>query len=213
MNVPDAKLSRGNINHALTNHQGATNEELLATLEIGELEREKLRLILEILNHPEFAELVEEGKITFGIVKPRRDQAIRMQGTDEENTERLIEAIQPPLQVVIRQDLFFPREIVEDLYTHLRPLAEGTVFARVVRDMCSTATTILVLFDPDGNAVQEFREQIGPTRADPNEAGETLRHRFGAGVENNAIHGSDGVENVKRELGFFKQLLELLDRG
>jgi len=210
LKAPDAKLSRGNINRVLSENQGAAHEDILDTLEIGELEREKLALIVEVLKHPEFARLVEEGHLTFGMVKPRREEAVRTPGSDEENTERLIAAIKPPLQVLIRQDFFWPREIMENFYDHLRPLAGGTVFERVVRDMSSRAVTALILFNPEGNAIQEWREQIGPTGADPHEPGETLRHRFGAGIENNGTHGSDSVENVKQDFTFLKEVLEKL---
>lgn len=210
--VPDARLTRPKINRTLAAQQNRTGEEIRDALEIGALEQEKLRLILEILNHPEFEQMINEGRITFGMVKPHREQAHRIpDGTDEENTEKVIEAIRPPLEVVIRQDFPPTAEMMREFYRHLRDLDEdGAIINRVVNFMTSSSPTALVLFNPKGDAIKEWRDQMGPTRADPREEGETLRHRFGNGVENNAVHGSDSIESVKRELALFKELLELL---
>lgn len=52
------------------------------------------------------------------------------------------------------------------------------------------------------NAVLDYRELIGAT--DPAEAKEgTVRKRFAGSKAENAIHGSDSVENGLIEVGFF----------
>lgn len=52
------------------------------------------------------------------------------------------------------------------------------------------------------NAIEDFREFIGAT--DPNEAKEgTIRADFADSVGENIIHGSDSVENGKKEANFF----------
>jgi nucleoside-diphosphate kinase len=52
------------------------------------------------------------------------------------------------------------------------------------------------------NAIEDFREFIGAT--DPNEAEEgTIRADFADSVGENIIHGSDSVENGKKEAAFF----------
>lgn len=52
------------------------------------------------------------------------------------------------------------------------------------------------------NAVLDYRELIGAT--DPAEAKEgTVRKRFASSKAENAIHGSDSVENGLIEVGFF----------
>src|SRR4029079_812372 len=57
------------------------------------------------------------------------------------------------------------------------------------------------------NAVAEFRKLIGAT--DPAKADEgTIRKLFAASVGENAIHGSDSVENAKIEGDFMFSVLE-----
>ncbi len=52
------------------------------------------------------------------------------------------------------------------------------------------------------NAIEDFRTFIGAT--DPNEAEEgTIRADFADSVGENIIHGSDSVENGKKEANFF----------
>lgn len=59
------------------------------------------------------------------------------------------------------------------------------------------------------NAVADYRELIGAT--DPAEAKEgTVRKLFAASKQENAVHGSDSVENGKIEVSFFFAESELL---
>lgn len=52
------------------------------------------------------------------------------------------------------------------------------------------------------NAVTDFRKLIGAT--DPLQAAPgTIRKKFGVSLGENAIHGSDSIENGKEEIAFF----------
>jgi nucleoside-diphosphate kinase len=52
------------------------------------------------------------------------------------------------------------------------------------------------------NAVEDFRALIGAT--DPSEAAEgTIRASFADGIEQNIIHGSDSIDNGKKEAAYF----------
>jgi nucleoside-diphosphate kinase len=58
------------------------------------------------------------------------------------------------------------------------------------------------------NAILRNREVMGAT--DPAKAAEgTLRKRFGAHIEHNAVHGSDGPETAREEIAFFFRGAEL----
>lgn len=59
------------------------------------------------------------------------------------------------------------------------------------------------------NAVADYRTLIGAT--DPAEAEEgTIRKRFASSKGENAVHGSDSVENGRFEVGFFFSERELV---
>lgn len=83
-------------------------------------------------------------------------------------------------------------------------------FEDLTRFMSSGPVVVLAL--EKERAVEEFRSLIGAT--DPAEAlPGTIRHRFGTSKGENAIHGSDSVENAIREIAFFFSLTELVDHN
>lgn len=52
------------------------------------------------------------------------------------------------------------------------------------------------------NAIGRYRELMGPTDSTKAPAG-TIRQKFGTDIERNAVHGSDGPDTAKFELGWF----------
>ena len=52
------------------------------------------------------------------------------------------------------------------------------------------------------NAIIENRKIMGAT--DPKNAEEgTLRKLFGISIDKNSVHGSDSIDNAKKEISFF----------
>jgi nucleoside-diphosphate kinase len=77
---------------------------------------------------------------------------------------------------------------------------DKTFFESLVEFMTSGPVVVMIL--KHKNAVEEFRKLIGST--DPNKAEPgTIRKTFAVSVQMNAIHGSDSIENAKREADFF----------
>ncbi len=65
-----------------------------------------------------------------------------------------------------------------------------------------TSGTVVILALEGTNAVVKNRDIMGatdPKKAAPN----TIRAKFGEGIEANAVHGSDSVENGINEVAFF----------
>ncbi len=62
------------------------------------------------------------------------------------------------------------------------------------------------------NAVKHLREVMGATNPEEAAAG-TIRSLYATSIEENAIHGSDSLENAVIELGFFFSRAELLAAG
>ncbi len=59
------------------------------------------------------------------------------------------------------------------------------------------------------NAISALRDLMGPTDSTKAPAG-TIRGKFGANIERNAVHGSDAPETAAIELGFFFPQLDRL---
>lgn len=77
---------------------------------------------------------------------------------------------------------------------------ERPFFDELVEFMTSGPCIPLVL--EKDNAIEDFRSLIGAT--DPSKAEEgTIRKAYADSVGENIVHGSDSVENGKREVAFF----------
>ena len=93
--------------------------------------------------------------------------------------------------------------------THLtRPVAEGfyavhkarPFFGELVEFMTRSPVVVAVLERED--AVAKYRGVMGAT--DPAKAeANTIRKLYGANVGENAVHGSDSLENAQVEIGYF----------
>ena len=61
---------------------------------------------------------------------------------------------------------------------------------------------ILVMILEGENAIEENRKIMGAT--DPKNAEEgTIRKEYGISIDKNSVHGSDSLDNAKKEIGFF----------
>jgi nucleoside-diphosphate kinase len=62
------------------------------------------------------------------------------------------------------------------------------------------------------NAVAAHRDIMGAT--DPKKAAPgTIRADFADSIDENAVHGSDSIENAKNEIGYFFRVVELCPRA
>jgi nucleoside-diphosphate kinase len=71
-----------------------------------------------------------------------------------------------------------------------------------------TSSPVITIALQKDNAIADYRKLIGAT--DPAKADEgTVRKLYATNVQENAVHGSDSVENGKIEVGFFFSEAEL----
>tara|TARA_B100001027_G_C16246315_1_gene322060 strand:- start:802 stop:1209 length:408 start_codon:yes stop_codon:yes gene_type:complete len=71
-------------------------------------------------------------------------------------------------------------------------------------DLCSYLSSgpIVVMILEGINAVLNNRKLMGAT--DPKKAREnTVRKMYGISIDKNSVHGSDSIENAKKEISFF----------
>tara|TARA_X000001036_G_C20118583_1_gene578342 strand:+ start:47 stop:454 length:408 start_codon:yes stop_codon:yes gene_type:complete len=72
------------------------------------------------------------------------------------------------------------------------------------KDLCAYLSSgpIFVMILEGDNAVLANRKLMGATN--PKEAAEnTIRKKYGISIDKNSVHGSDSVENAKKEIEFF----------
>ena len=71
-------------------------------------------------------------------------------------------------------------------------------------DLCTYLSSgpIVVMMIEKENAIKENRNLMGVTN--PKDADEgTIRKKYGISIDKNSVHGSDSVENAKKEIDFF----------
>lgn len=87
--------------------------------------------------------------------------------------------------------------------------AHRPFFQELVSFMVTGPVLVLVLQGED--AVAKNRELMGATN--PKEAAPgTIRADFAKSIEKNAVHGSDSLENAKKEIAFFFKSQEIFVR-
>ncbi len=80
-------------------------------------------------------------------------------------------------------------------------------FKSLVAFMTSGPCVVMAL--EGDSAITRYRELMGPTDSRKAPAG-TIRNKYGTDIEKNAVHGSDGPDTARFELGYFFPGHELL---
>ena len=71
-------------------------------------------------------------------------------------------------------------------------------------DLCNYLSSgpVLVMVLKKDNAIAENRKIMGTTNPKDADPG-TIRKEFGISIDKNSVHGSDSIENAKKEIDFF----------
>ncbi len=85
---------------------------------------------------------------------------------------------------------------------------ERPFFQDLVSFMVSGPVIVQVL--QGENAVSLYRKVMGATNPQDAEVG-TIRKEFALSIEANSVHGSDSVENAKKEISFFFSETEIFE--
>jgi nucleoside-diphosphate kinase len=101
------------------------------------------------------------------------------------------------LRIAAMRMLHLTRKEAEGFYAVHR---ERPFFPDLVEFMTSGPVVVMVLEGDD--AIEHNREIMGAT--DPAKAAEgTLRKLYAESIQNNAVHGSDGPDTARFEIGYF----------
>ena len=87
---------------------------------------------------------------------------------------------------------------------------EGKPFFNDLKKFMTSGPVFVQVLEGE-NAVQKNRDLMGST--DPKEAASgTIRADFANSIDANAVHGSDSVESAKREIEYFFDTEEILNK-
>lgn len=133
---------------------------------------------------------------TFSIIKPdafRKGQAGAI----------LAEIEKAGFQIVAIKKLSISREQAEGFYYVHK---ERPFFGSLTQFM-SSGPIIAMVLEKD-NAIADLRKLMGATNPAQADAG-TIRKKYAESIEANAIHGSDGEDTARFEIGYFFAGFEL----
>jgi nucleoside-diphosphate kinase len=108
------------------------------------------------------------------------------------------------LHIVAQKRLHLTQEQAEKFYEVHK---ERPFFKDLVKFMISGPVVVQVLEGPD--AVAANRKIMGATNPANADAG-TIRKEFAESIEANSVHGSDSLDNAKREITFFFSETEIV---
>ena len=132
--------------------------------------------------------------------------------SDVEQTLSIIkpDAIERDLQNKIKDEFIKSGfAIIKEKKIHITKI-EAEEFYKVhqskpfYNDLCEYLSSgpIFVMILEKFNAILDNRELMGAT--DPEKAGVgTIRKKYGISIDKNSVHGSDSLENAKKEIQFF----------
>ncbi len=101
------------------------------------------------------------------------------------------------LKIIASKTLQLTQEQAEDFYSVHK---DKPFFSDLVSYMSSGPVEVLLLQGEDAVAVN--RQVIGSTNPLSASPG-TIRADFGTDIQHNAVHGSDSLDNAKKEIAFF----------
>ncbi len=133
---------------------------------------------------------------TFAIIKP--------DAVAKKATGAILQKIEESgLEIVAMKRLQLSEPLARGFYAVHR---ERPFYGDLVKFMTSGPVVVLVLRAE--NAIQRWRDLMGPTNSEDAPAG-TIRGDFGTDVERNASHGSDAPETARVEISYFFNATEI----
>ena len=101
------------------------------------------------------------------------------------------------LKIIEMKKLQLTKEQAQEFYA----IHKERPFYNDLVDFMISGSVVVSVLEGD-NAVLHHRDVMGATN--PQDAAEgTIRQLYGASIDNNAVHGSDSLENAQVEINFF----------
>lgn len=134
---------------------------------------------------------------TFTIIKP--------DAVEENNIGEIVADIEKAGFAILGMKMSrISREQAESFYA----IHKGKVFFNELMNYITRSKVVMMALEKN-NAISDFRKLIGATNPDDAEPG-TIRKKYAKSIQENAVHGSDSVENGILEVGFFFSESELI---
>ena len=180
---------------------------------------ESLSEVLSIFDDRRLEQEILSGNVTLAMVRPNvGPDANNLNLPDFEAADR-IEGMIEGLGVLAKFSFNFTTETTEEFYgggpqesmskeSPIDPIKYVSRWPEFVEFMTSGPTTVILLHDPSGDAIQKWRSHLGHWNIDEVRDESTIRGKLGVNKYNNLVHGSDAPESVLRELSIIRRCVE-----
>jgi nucleoside diphosphate kinase len=193
-------------------------EQELARTEITDTTEYK-QSVVELLSDDRILEAAKSGRLTLAMIRPFIGPDANLQGLSDAECADLIEEMIQGLGVVGKFSFKFTEDVVGEFYegapqevmeknTPLDSTRFDSRWPEFKEFMASGTTTALLLYAPDGDAIEKWRAHLGHWNIDKFRDPATIRGALGVNLYNNLVHGSDAPESVVRELGLIRSIVE-----
>jgi len=143
-----------------------------------------------------------QKQLTLAILKP----SVFLSQNSTKQLQTITNAIEKSnLKIVARKKMTLTEEKVALFYKE----HEGKFFEKKLKESMTRGPIEVFCLEGE-NAISKWRELMGPTLREKNiSLPNTLRGQFATSDTRNAVHGSDSIQNAKKELLFFFEKNEL----
>lgn len=191
-----------------------------AEILLSQNERQKLQRTVQILASNNLQRFIEQGKVTFGAIKPNTKESNLGVETDEQGARNILEIIEASsLDLMFTVSVPLTGEDLDEFYSDIKPRLKAiqknglTEWDGFVNFMQSGPVTYFLLCDQEGDAVEKWRKLMGPTNPEEAPPG-TIRGDYALITRQNLVHGAsrgpedDPTRNVRKEATWLLKKLE-----
>ncbi len=174
--------------------------------------------VAELLRDPYLAEEIKAGNVTLAMIRPDVGPNANVEGLSDLEAADNIEGMIEGLGEMAKFSLVFSEDAAKDFYQggpeasmRREPAKDSSRYEskwpEFIELMTSGPTTAILLYSPDGDAIERWRAHLGHWNIDLIRDPATIRGRFGVDKHNNLVHGSDAPESVLREIAIIARCL------
>lgn len=184
---------------------------------VGPEYRQDMDQVVNLLRDPTLEEQIDQGNVTLALIRPQVGPAANLLGLSDKEASDHLEEMIIDLGIMAKFSFTFNHGTVETFYENARERMQENAPGDTDRYhsrwdefralMVSGPTTVLILYSPNGDAVEKWRANLGHWNIDNNRDPTTIRGQFGVNKFNNLAHGSDSPDSVRHELAIITALL------
>lgn len=178
---------------------------------------------IKIVEDPLLKQQVDLGNVTLALIRPNIGPEDNVLGLTDLEAEVRIEEMIHDLGFLAKFSIRFDQQAIEEFYCGppeermLEQEAENpnkydSRWPEFVDFMTSGPTTIILLHNYDGDAIQTWRDHLGHWNVNKNRDFSTIRGKLAVDQYNNLVHGGDSPESVIRELEIVSRVLKRITK-